>query len=90
MSQDQTPPAYAPKPKSKRGFASMDPKLVADIARKGGKAAHVAGTAHTFSSDEAREAGKKGGVAAHAKKRAQAAPADPPNGNEPVGDDGEE
>lgn len=69
MSQDQTPPAAAPKPKSKRGFASMDPKRVAEIASKGGKAAHQAGTAHEFSSDKAREAGRKGGAATHAKKR---------------------
>lgn len=52
--------------KKKRGFAAMDPKKVAEIASKGGKAAHAAGTAHQFSSDEAREAGKKGGVAHHA------------------------
>ena len=69
MSQDQTPPAAAPKPKSKRGFASMDPKRVAEIASKGGKAAHLAGTAHEFTSDKAREAGRRGGAATHAKKR---------------------
>ena len=37
MSTDQTPPE-APRPKSKRGFASMDPKRVSEIASKGGKA----------------------------------------------------
>jgi general stress protein YciG len=47
----------------------MDRTLVSDIARKGGKAAHSAGTAHEFTSDEAREAGRKGGLAAHAKRR---------------------
>jgi len=52
--------------KKKRGFAAMDPKQVAEIASKGGKAAHAAGTAHRFSSEEARTAGKKGGVAHHA------------------------
>ncbi|HEY8041826.1 MAG TPA: KGG domain-containing protein [Polyangiaceae bacterium] len=59
------------KPKRPRGFAAMDRKLVSEIARKGGKAAHTAGTAHEFSSDEAREAGRKGGRATHAKRRKQ-------------------
>jgi general stress protein YciG len=48
-----------------RGFAAMAPELRSAIARKGGKAAHAAGTAHQFTSDEAREAGRKGGKAAH-------------------------
>ena len=46
---------------SKRGFASMDEEKVREIASKGGKAAHEKGTAHEFTSEEAREAGKKGG-----------------------------
>src|SRR5829696_432666 len=46
---------------SKRGFASMDPSKQREIARKGGKAAHAKGTAHEFTSDEARSAGQKGG-----------------------------
>jgi len=54
-----------PKP---RGFAAMDRKLVSEIARKGGKAAHSAGTAHEFTQEEAREAGRKGGRATHAKR----------------------
>src|SRR3981081_1852307 len=57
------------KPKRPRGFAAMDRKLVSEIARKGGKAAHPAGTAHEFSSEEARVAGRKGGRATHAKRR---------------------
>src|SRR2546423_11120338 len=48
---------------SKRGFASMDPAKQREIASKGGKAAHAKGTAHEFSSDEARVAGRKGGEA---------------------------
>jgi uncharacterized protein len=65
------------KPRRPRGFAAMDRKLVSEIARKGGKAAHTAGTAHEFTSDEAREAGRKGGRATHAKRsgQAEAAPA---------------
>jgi uncharacterized protein len=46
---------------SKRGFASMDENKQREIASKGGKAAHAKGTAHQFTSDEAREAGRKGG-----------------------------
>jgi uncharacterized protein len=44
-----------------RGFASMDPMRQKEIAARGGKAAHEKGTAHEFSPDEAREAGRKGG-----------------------------
>jgi general stress protein YciG len=47
----------------------MDRKLVSEISRKGGKAAHSAGTAHEFTSEEAREAGRKGGHASHASRR---------------------
>jgi general stress protein YciG len=47
--------------KSKRGFASMDAEKQREIASKGGKAAHAKGTAHEFTSQEAREAGRKGG-----------------------------
>lgn len=54
--------------KKKRGFAAMDPKKVSEIASKGGRAAHAAGTAHQFSSEEARTAGKKGGTAAHVRR----------------------
>ncbi len=57
------------RPRRPRGFAAMDRKLVSEIARKGGKAAHTAGTAHEFTSDEARAAGSKGGRATHAKRR---------------------
>ncbi len=47
--------------KDRRGFASMDPEKQREIASKGGKAAHEKGTAHEFDSNEAREAGRKGG-----------------------------
>jgi len=46
---------------SRRGFASMEPEKQRQIAEKGGRAAHARGTAHEFTSDEAREAGRKGG-----------------------------
>jgi general stress protein YciG len=48
---------------SKRGFASMDSSKQREIASKGGRAAHAKGTAHEFTSDEARLAGRKGGEA---------------------------
>lgn len=44
-----------------RGFASMDAQKQKEIARKGGRAAHEKGTAHEFTKDEARAAGRKGG-----------------------------
>jgi hypothetical protein len=40
-----------------RGFASMDPQRQREIASEGGKAAHQKGTAHEFTSEEARRAG---------------------------------
>jgi general stress protein YciG len=40
----------------------MDPQQQKEIARKGGKAAHEKGVAHTFTSAEARAAGRKGGL----------------------------
>lgn len=49
--------------KSRRGFASMDRERQREIASKGGRAAHAKGTAHEWSSDEARTAGQKGGIA---------------------------
>lgn len=66
--QSETSSAEAPKPRRPRGFAAMDRKKVSEIASKGGKAAHAAGTAHQFSSDEARNAGRKGGVAPHVRR----------------------
>jgi uncharacterized protein len=48
---------------SKRGFASMDSTKQREIASKGGRAAHAKGTAHEFTADEARVAGRKGGEA---------------------------
>lgn len=48
-----------------KGFASMDSNKQSKIASEGGKAAHAKGTAHEFSSQEAREAGRKGGQNSH-------------------------
>jgi hypothetical protein len=41
----------------------MDAAKQREIASKGGRAAHAKGTAHEFTSDEARVAGRKGGEA---------------------------
>ena len=57
--------------KEDRGFASMDRSKQRDIASKGGKAAHQKGTAHEWTSEEAREAGRKGGMASHRRKQEQ-------------------
>jgi general stress protein YciG len=45
----------------------MDEARQREIASKGGQAAHQKGSAHEFSSEEARSAGSKGGKAAHEK-----------------------
>jgi general stress protein YciG len=49
----------------------MDRAKQRDIASKGGKAAHQKGTAHEWTSEEAREAGRKGGMASHRRKQQQ-------------------
>jgi general stress protein YciG len=73
--------------KEDRGFASMDRSKQRDIASKGGKAAHQKGTAHEWTSEEAREAGRKGGMASHRRKQEQqeqqTPEGDPTDGNTP-------
>lgn len=59
--------------RSNRGFASMDPAKQREIASKGGRAAHAKGTAHEFSPEEAREAGRKGGQAVSRNREHMAA-----------------
>ncbi|HTE46985.1 MAG TPA: KGG domain-containing protein [Gemmatimonadaceae bacterium] len=59
--------------RSNRGFASMDRDKQKEIASKGGKAAHAKGTAHEFDSGEARDAGRKGGVAVSRNREHMAA-----------------
>lgn len=55
-----------------KGFASMDPLKQREIASLGGKAAQRDGTAHRWSSEEAREAGRKGGLARSANRKTSA------------------
>jgi general stress protein YciG len=49
----------------------MDPAKQREIASKGGKAAHQKGTAHEWTSEEARAAGRKVGIASHRRRREQ-------------------
>ena len=47
----------------RRGFASMDKERRRAIASKGGKMAHAKGTAHEYTPESGRAAGRKGGLA---------------------------
>jgi general stress protein YciG len=49
----------------------MDPERQRQISSQGGKAAHQKGTAHEFDSNEAREAGRKGGMVSGGRRRAR-------------------
>lgn len=51
--------------KKKGGFASMSPEKQREIASKGGRVAHEKGTAHRWTTEEARSAGRKGGQVSH-------------------------
>ena len=55
-----------------RGFAAMSKEKRREISRQGGIAAHAYGNGHEFTSEEAREAGRKGGFTV-AKDRAHMA-----------------
>ena len=57
-----TRPANRMGAKSHRGFAAMSPETQRRIASEGGRASHASGRGHRFSSDEARDAGRKGGL----------------------------
>ena len=55
--------------KSRRGFAAMSPETQRRIASEGGKASHASGRGHRFSADEARDAGRKGGLVSRRGKK---------------------
>ena len=55
-------------PKPRRGFAAFDKERIRQIASSGGKSAHAAGLANKFTSEKAREAGKKGGAVTSANR----------------------
>jgi hypothetical protein len=48
----------------------MDAEKQRQIASMGGRAAHRSGNAHEFDAEEAREAGRRGGLARSASRRA--------------------
>lgn len=60
----------------KRGFATLSPERLREIASKGGKAAHEQGSAHVFTAEEARAAGRKGGLKQGENRRAKKAVAE--------------
>jgi general stress protein YciG len=64
--------------KERRGFASMSPEKQREIASKGGRAAHAKGTAHEWTSEEARSAGRKGGQISRGGRGRLMEPADQP------------
>jgi len=63
--------------KERRGFASMSPEKQREIASKGGRAAHEKGTAHEWTADEARNAGRKGGQVSRGGRGRLIAPEQP-------------
>ena len=64
--------------KERRGFASMSPEKQREIASKGGRAAHQKGTAHEWTSEEARSAGRKGGQISRGGRGRLVEPTDAP------------
>ena len=72
--------------KERRGFASMSPEKQREIASKGGRAAHEKGTAHEWTADEARSAGRRGGQVSRGGRGrlipSESAPVETPQTNE--------
>ena len=66
--------------KERRGFASMSPEKQREIASKGGRAAHQKGTAHEWTADEARSAGRKGGQVSRGGRGRLIVPPELPDG----------
>ena len=64
--------------KERRGFASMSPEKQREIASKGGRAAHEKGTAHEWTAEEARSAGRKGGQVSRGGRGRLVVPAEVP------------
>jgi general stress protein YciG len=62
----------------------MDPNKQRAVASKGGKAAHAKGTAHEWSREQAREAGRKGGLAHARRKKPAIQPAAAPKAENPA------
>jgi len=64
----------------------MDRAKQREIASKGGKAAHQKGTAHEWTSEEARDAGRKGGIASHRRRREQMGGSNPAAPSQDMGE----
>jgi uncharacterized protein len=54
--------------KQRRGFGLMPSEQQREISCKGGRAAHIKGTAHEWTTDEARSAGRKGAQASRGRR----------------------
>ena len=65
----------------------MSPEKQREIASKGGRAAHEKGTAHEWSAEEARNAGRKGGQVSRGGRGRLIVP-DPLAPNTGTGNDG--
>lgn len=74
--------------KERRGFASMSPEKQREIASKGGRAAHQKGTAHEWTSEEARSAGRKGGQISRGGRGRLIEPASSASASEAAADEG--
>ena len=66
----------APPAKSKRGFASMDPEKLKEIARRGGQSVKAESRSFTKNPELAAAAGQRGGTNRWIRAKAKAA--DPP------------
>lgn len=64
-----TPHTTDTRQKRRRGFALLPTERRRELASRGGKAAHAHGTAHTWTREEAREAGRKGGAISRRRPR---------------------
>jgi hypothetical protein len=60
----------------------MSPEKQREIASKGGRAAHQKGTAHEWTADEARSAGRKGGQVSRGGRGRLIVPPEMPTGRE--------
>ncbi len=61
----------------------MSPEKQREIASKGGRAAHEKGTAHEWTADEARSAGRKGGQVSRGGRGRLIVPSQPPQAGAP-------
>ena len=69
MPDSQFDKPQVPQAKRKQGFAAMDKAKQRELASRGGKAATSRGTAHKFTAEEAKVAGRLGGLASWQKRR---------------------